>query len=425
VSRARTLGPVETVRALAALTRPDRVDHLSMLAGTGGPGVVLRTPVRSMLITSDPAVVKHVLVERTAGYVKGLGQAHARDLIGAGLLTAEGTEWQRHRAAVTPHLRARAVHPHVQPIVELATANIERLAADHWSQRDLAPVLAEYTLGCLGRVFNFTAPSAARVHRAFEVVQDEAIFQSVTQRAVPLWLRPKTKARVAQALLELQAEAAASTAASDHTQEWTSTEGMLSLFLAGYETTASTLAWAVHYLAGRPQLQEKLAAEGLALLGSAPVTIHDIGRLEWSTAVFKETIRLRPPVWLISRQAISQDIVAGTRLHPGDEVLILPGARHTVAQGEFDPTRFLGAARTGESLAFGAGPRACPGGALADLEATAWLAIAAARLEFRPVVGVPVRVRARMSQAPARTRVQIRRRQEIAEISRKAEGVPV
>ncbi|MBL0887270.1 cytochrome P450 [Myceligenerans indicum] len=396
------LGLWESARVLHGLTRAERGDRLVDVVRRRPGGALLRTPFGRMLITATPSAVKHVLVRHADRYVKGLGQSQARELIGEGLLTAEGEHWRRQRRDTTSYLAARAVHANHGTFLTLARSGVARIEEHGWRDTDPAVLLAEYTLGCLAVTFGFPAPAAEHVHDAFDAVQDEALFRSVTQGLVPLRARRRSRARVRTALGLLAGETSRSLAAGDRDDAWATPEGMTSLFLAGYETTASTLAWAITYLARHPDVQERIRAEAATLdaLDPADLTPQHLAALRWSGATLDETLRLRPPVWLVSRRAIAADDVDGVALSPGDEVLILPAAARSGDPG-FRPERFLTGQR-GSSLDFGAGPRACPGGALARAEAVLWLATASTRLVLTPHGTRPVTARARMSQTPAR-----------------------
>lgn len=397
-----TLGLGESARLLWGLTRGDRVRHLNEVATRYPDGGLLVTPLNRMLITATASATKHVLVTHHRRYRKGLGQAHAGQVIGDGLLTAEGATWQSQRADAAPLLKAKAVERHLTDIADLAMRSVQDLAQQPWSEVDPAVHLASYTLRCLSHTMGFTAPDAATIHDAFEAVQDEALFRSVTQEMLPLRWRPRTRKRVHAALADLAAQASASLEGQQRSESWASPEGMTSLFLAGYETTASTLAWALVHLAARPSLQQQLRDEAWEVV-SEEVTAERLARLRLTECVFKETLRLRPPVWLISRRLLEADTVDGVGLRPGDEVLLLPTitTQHEwLDPREFRPQRFLDSAR-GSALWFGAGPRACPGGALANAEALLWLAHASAHLDLRLLPGRPLTPLARMSQAPA------------------------
>lgn len=426
MTTARTLSARESARLLWGLTRPDRVEHLSRVAERYPQGAVLATPLGRMLITSTPEATKHVLVTDHHKYQKGLGQSHARQIIGDGLLTAEGAHWKGQRQDATPALRAKAIETHHADIARLAEHSVHTFASADSTSTNPSVLLAEYTLGCLGQTVGFTPPPAKEIHDAFETVQDEALLRSVSQGMLPLWTRPRHRHRLQRAMTVLATMTAASLAGQHRQERWATREGMTSLFLAGYETTASTLSWALAHLAARPHLQERIRREAEPVLRTAALTNQwNLGDLRFTDAVFKETLRLRPPVWLLSREAISPDTVDGVDLRPGDEVLLLPSVmarRGWEDPDTFRPDRFLDTQHK-PGLWFGAGPRACPGGALASAEAVLWLAYASTHLELRLRPGVRVTSLARMSQTPAqdlRQIVQIQPRQEWDELATSA-----
>lgn len=393
------LTPIEAAKVLWSLTRANRVTHLEMTLEQHPGGVLLSTPISRMLITSTPEATKHVLVRHHDRYQKGLGQSHARQLIGEGLLTAEGDRWHRQRADTNPLLRARTIEPLQHQIANFAVESVTSLLDD---TTHIEGALANYTLKCLAHTMGFATPDGDRVHAAFDAVQDEALFRSITQNALPMRLRPRRRRLIHQALNSLADEATRSLDDQGRQESWATTEGMTSLFLAGYETTASTLAWAVALLASRPHAQEHIRAE--AEREAATSTDQDsINSLRWTNATFKETLRLRPPVWLISREVTAPDYVSGIALQPGDEVLILPSVaarRGWRDPDSFRPVRFL-EPTTGPAMWFGAGPRACPGGSLAQTEGVLWLSEMCRRAEFRIRPGTSLTPLARMSQAPA------------------------
>lgn len=399
------LSPYESLRLLWGLTRDDRVRHLDAVAQAHPDGALLRTPLGRMLVTSTPSATKSVLVSHHDRYQKGLGQSQARQMIGDGLLTAEGDAWHSQRRDVSPHLRARVLEASYPAIARLAEESVTRISKDGWHSCEPAVRLAEYTLACLGHTMGFPPPDSHDIHHAFDAIQAEALFRSVAQDMVPMAIRPGAHQRVRAALRTLGASSAHALRGQNHQESWATTEGMTSLFLAGYETTASTLAWAIVHLAERPALQQRIANEAQQVLRNhTALESNSLGQLRWSEATFKETLRLRPPVWLISRQAIANDEVDGQQLRPGDQVLILPSVaarREWLDPDAFRPSRFMDGTNKA-ALWFGAGPRACPGGSLAHAEAVLWISYACMNLQFRRHPGTSAKPLARMSQAPAR-----------------------
>ncbi|WP_072691569.1 cytochrome P450 [Rhodococcus marinonascens] len=271
-------------------------------------------------------------------------------------------------------------------------------------------LLAEYTLRCLATVLGAPAPHVAPVLAALDVVQDDAMFRVVTQDRVPAVLRPRAERRLREArtVLDRAADeviaAVVSAGAPDSSPPaWANRDGVISLLLAGYETTSSTLGWAVDELSRRPALAHALVEEREAAddpTDDPADLLRLMGQLRLTTAVVKEVLRLHPAVWLVSRRARRDDVVAGWPIRTGDDVCVVTAEVQREGWAEpdlFDPARFLTHDDHGRYLPFGLGPRGCPGASLAHLEATLWLAEASRRLTLRPALGRRTRALARMS----------------------------
>ena len=169
-------------------------------------------------------------------------------------------------------------------------------------------------------------------------------------------------------------------------------------FLAGHETSASALAWALCLLALHPDWQDRVAAEAQAVLGDAPPEFGDMGRLRIARDVFRETLRLYPPVPMMVRETIRPECFRGRDIEPGAQVVISPWHlhRHTRLWADpdaFDPARY--ATENGASclrsafIPFSAGQRACPGAGFAMIEGSLLLAMLARAYRFTPVAARP------------------------------------
>ncbi|MSP59965.1 MAG: cytochrome P450 [Myxococcales bacterium] len=168
---------------------------------------------------------------------------------------------------------------------------------------------------------------------------------------------------------------------------------VLTLFVAGHETTATGLAWSLHLLARHPESMRRVRAEVDALDGRTP-GVTDLPRLTYTLQVFKEALRLYPPVYLFGRQATEEVTLGGYRLPRGTIVLVSPyGLHRRPAEWpdpeRFDPDRFTPEAEAARPrtawLPFSAGPRTCIGNHFALMEAQIALAIVIQRAELTSV----------------------------------------
>jgi cytochrome P450 len=174
---------------------------------------------------------------------------------------------------------------------------------------------------------------------------------------------------------------------------------VVTIFMAGHETTSQALSWTWYLLAQHPAVERKLHDELAAVLGGRAPRYEDIADLRYARMVIEESMRLYPPAHTLGRQPIAADEVLGHRIPPGAEVLILPWLLHRKPllwddPERFDPERFAperAASRPRFAyVPFGAGPRICIGAAFAMTEAVLILATIAQRYRLRLKPGHPV-----------------------------------
>jgi cytochrome P450 len=174
---------------------------------------------------------------------------------------------------------------------------------------------------------------------------------------------------------------------------------IITIFLAGHETTAMAMTWTWFLLSQHPQAESRLHAELDSVLGGRAPTHEDLSNLIYTRMVVEESMRLYPPVHTMAREAISDDTLVGRRIPKGSVIMIAPWLLHRHVKhwdnpGRFDPERFspkASATRPRFSyLPFGGGKRICIGAAFALTEAIVLLATLAQRYSLRLVPGHPV-----------------------------------
>jgi len=168
------------------------------------------------------------------------------------------------------------------------------------------------------------------------------------------------------------------------------------LFLAGHETSASVLAWALYLIAMRPDIQDRLHAESVAAFGDRAPAFSDMRRLRLARDVFRETLRLYPPVSFMSRDATERTEMRDKVIESGEMIFVSPWLiqRHTTLWDRpdvFDPDRFSDPASKESQRAayipFSAGPRVCLGASFAMQEGILILAYLTRHFRFEPVKG--------------------------------------
>jgi cytochrome P450 len=177
--------------------------------------------------------------------------------------------------------------------------------------------------------------------------------------------------------------------------------GAITIFLAGSETTSTLLCWVFHVLGQRPDLESALQAEVDEVIGDGPVTVEQIGRLEYTRRLITEALRLYPPAWLLTRRTNEALTLGDVSLPAGASVLFSPYSLHRDPAFRTDPDRFDRDRWLPERaknvprpafVPFGAGNRQCIGEGFAWTEAMIVLATVARHWRMRPVPGVEVRM---------------------------------
>ncbi|MGH8723040.1 MAG: cytochrome P450, partial [Burkholderiales bacterium] len=176
-------------------------------------------------------------------------------------------------------------------------------------------------------------------------------------------------------------------------------DDVITFLLAGHETTANALVWTFWLLGQHPEVAARLRSEIDAALGRQPPTLDDLPRLAYVRMVLDEAMRLYPPVWVVDRNTIAEDVIGGHRIRKGTLVMLSQYVthRHPAFWPEperFDPERFAPEAAKARPryayFPFIGGPRMCIGAQFAVTEAMLILACLAPRFELTPVPGHPV-----------------------------------
>lgn len=403
----------------------DRLGMLSDAAAEFGDVVRFSMGPKTIYFFNHPDHAKHVLADNAANYHKGMGNHEARRVLGDGLLTSEGEIWRRQRRVTSPAFRRERIAGFASLVADAADGLAGRLATRAGGPPvDITEEMTQLTLKVLGgTLLDADLTPLQMIAPAFEVVQDQALFEMVSLGAVPLWLPlPRNRRfRVARKQLEY----AVRTLVSD--RERTGGDGdlislwlaagfgsaktrpgvprlhdeLVTILLAGHETTASTLSWTWYLLSQHPEAADRVRAEAEAAFGDHEPEYEDLHRLPFTTAVIQEVMRLYPPVWGLTRIALAADEIDGYRVPAGADVMISPYTLHRHPgfwpdPDAFRPDRFASSSGSSGSsgsssggaqhkyayIPFGAGPRICVGSHLGMLEATLVTAIVAQRLSF-------------------------------------------
>lgn len=381
-------------------------------------------PYLTHLVT-HPDGIRHVIAANDANYCRGRFYEKFKIFFGEGLLTMDGDAWKGHRRVAQPAFLRTVVGgstPHVARATEDLLRRWRRLAED-----------GEH-VGLIGEVMGLTLSSLSRTLFGLDLGDRDgrigaavdfgigAMFNRGTLgEMLPAWLptgRNRAIVRnraVLQAMVErIRREHDRERATVDLVDLFESADGggwpdaavrdeVTTVFLAGQETTAMALCWTLAAVAAHPHVREELEAEVDGVLDGGPVTEEHLPRLRYTRMVVEESLRLYPPIWLYTRDALADDEVMGHHVPAGSSVIVSPLATHRrpdlwPSPETFDPTRFDPELKERRArfayFPFGGGPRQCIGSHLALHELTIMLAMISAgfRLELdQPVaIGAPV-----------------------------------
>lgn len=395
--------------------RRDRLLFVERAVREHGDAVAFPMGGKRLFLFAHPEHFRRVLVENPEGYRKGVGLAEARCFLGDGLLTSEGEVADRERHRLLPAFRRERVEAGGGAIAAAAQEMLGRWDRLEEGERtlDVSREMVLLTLEALGRTLfaSDLRPVARQLADDLDLVGRWAIRRMTALVPLPLWLptRGNRRARRARARLDAVAERLlrerrerGGLDAEDVLAQLLKPGGegerqvrdeVVTLLLAGHETAAATLTWAWHLLALHPEAEARLHQELAEVLGGRPPTVDDLPRLAWTQAVVDEVLRLYPPVWMIPRRAVADDVVHGWAVPAGSDVLLSVCSLHRHPElwtrpESFAPDRFEGARMAPFGfLPFGAGPRACLGGRFAVTEVCLVLAAVAQRYRLAAVPG--------------------------------------
>lgn len=412
--------------------RKDPLEPLCRIPGA--PGIVrIPDPFANVFIIRSPQHARHVLIANQDAYAKGTDYRVLGVLLGNGLLTnTDPVFWQRQRKLVQPMFAKRHLAPMAGHMTAAAHAWLDRWEAQAQGgvEVDAHRAMNALTLDVVDRaLFGVGVDDAttSTVGRAMSDVLHAGSYYLQTgwiTRALmsstgmslnnALRTRPRMWRQAMRAIATLddvvERLVAAYEADPDAPQD-----NLLALLLsardedtgepmsreqvrdevmtflgAGHETTANALSWTWLLLSQHPDVRERLHAEVDEVLGGRTPTAEDVDRLPYTMAVLQESMRLYPPVPAVSRLAVQDDAVGGTRIPKGSGVLVLPYVIHRDPElwpnpEGFDPRRFLDppADRPRQAfMPFGAGRRICVGSGFALMEGVLLMAMIAQRFEL-------------------------------------------
>jgi cytochrome P450 len=441
-------------KTLAGLAPPPRkaASFLKVLRATKGnafevvplaafeqPVYLSKTILGTVLMVNDPDGVRQVLLDNVANYPKNdMEVEFFSAMFGEGLLSAPGPKWRVHRKVMAPSFGTRTVESYA-PAMADSTLNF----AHQWdalpiaAEIDIAEEMKALTLKIICRtMFSTDADELAvlardtlefaqgllvfglldvlpvigprRIKRTVDAIHarfknmDSAIYRLISEREKIRGEAPQDF--LTRLVVAKDPDDGVGLSAAEVRDE------IITIFMAGHETTAVTMTWVWYLLSQHPAEEATLHEELDSVLGGRTPALEDLPKLTYTRMVIEEAMRVYPPAPGISmRQAKEADEICGFKVSPGLQIGISPWIlhRHRLLWEEperFDPTRFSKEASDKRPrfayLPFGGGPRVCIGATLAMTEATLILALLAQRFRLRLKEPQEVRLQTRITLRP-------------------------
>jgi cytochrome P450 len=360
-------------------------------------------------VVSDPEYVDHVLRVNWQNYTKGFAIKRIGFLLGNGLMVSEGEFWKSQRRMVQPAFHEEAIGAMVDMIRDANVGLLEKWtgAAQRNESVNITTDISQMVLETVLR--SLFGEDHDEVAADFAILSDESarnlqfaqMFRPLGKRVVEVAARRRSENRIGADILGMLMQVEDRKSGQPMTDRQLVSE-VMTLIVAGHETTASTLAWTWYLLAENPEAERKLSLEVEALSSVVP-DMRGLPQFEYVRRVIEETLRLYPAGWLMTRKALKDDQLGDYFVPAGAEVYISPYLlqRHPAlweAPERFDPDRFERAQTLDRHpmtmIPFSAGPRKCIGEIFARVEMQMHVAMIAKKLRLRGVSGQQIELEA-------------------------------
>ena len=417
--------------------RRDRLEFVQALQRTYGDVVRYRVAFWTLYQVSHPDHVRHVLQDNHRNYTKGAVLTNLlAPVLGNGLFTSEGDFWLRQRRLMQPVFHRKRIAAFGTIMTDVTTRRLERwqACAERGQPLDIAAEMMRLTLVVATRSL-FGADVSAQVDvvdRAFTAASEHLTYKFdipfYPPASIPTPRNRRFRAslqaldRVVYGLIDERLrrndESGDLLSMLLQVRDAETGEGMsraqlrdevMTLLLAGHETTANALTWSWYLLSQHPEAERRLQTEVATVVGGRLPTVDDLPHLPYTRMVFEEALRLYPPVWITQRQAIAEDEIGGYHIPAGATIALSPWVTHRRPDIWPDPMRFEPERFTEERVAerlrgayipFGSGPRQCIGQSFAMVEGQLVLATIAQQFRLQLVPGRTVEPEARLTLRP-------------------------
>jgi len=384
--------------------------------------------VKEAIVTTNPAVIQHVLKTNAENYQKSEIQVKRMGhFLGKGLLTTHGEAWRTQRRLIQKGFDRKQLEVLSSIMQDSLAESLRDFDRDvRVGPVDIYPHLMKTTFAMVARSLfgaRLKDEDIDLVSHTISRVQEFIVRQTLQPYLNP-WFAASgelrrhegMRARADGILLEYIRTRRDQAPGHDLLQilmdaRYSDGEGMsdelvlsesMQLLVAGHETSSNALSWLLYLLSSRPDCLERVRQEFNSVLGDTSLSFGDVPKFEFATQVILEALRLYPPFWMVDRMAVADDRVGDLAIPRGSTVIVfVHGAHHAQrywpSPESFDPERFTKANEKLHTpfthLPFGAGPRGCIGGNYAMLQILMILSELLRRYDFQLTPGQTIEPR--------------------------------
>ncbi len=386
---------------------PETLETLTYLQREYGDLVGMTKPSgRLTYFVNDPAEVRRILVRRHARYKKGPGFERVKMLLGNGLIVSDGDIWRRSRTMIQPAFKVQNVHRLIDVMIECSDrrAVAWAAAAERGDTVNITEETNEFALELIlisifgddyeNRLMKEGDNPFAFLSR--DSTRDLSVVMKVRAlRKLVLELIEERRSRNIDSFDFLSMYMGATDKKGEPFSDEELLDEVMTLVVAGFETSANTLNWVWHVISGHPDVEQSLIDEAARCVPTVDaVTAENLTEMRYTQQVLEETLRLYPPVWLFTRRSIDDDELEHYDVPPGTDIYLSPYILHRSEHiwpnaDEFDPNRFAlveGKPRKDRPyFPFSLGPRRCLGEYFSFLEMKVHLGLLLPRFRMQRV----------------------------------------
>ncbi len=402
--------------------RKNPLEFLRQASKEYGDVVHMQFGPRHLYLISNPDYIKEILVTKQGHFHKAKGLQVAKAVVGEGILTSEGKQHLRQRRLMQPSFRQEHIRSYGETMVDYSEDMVngwhdgeERLITKDMMELTLAIITKtmfgtnitegvndighaievglKYVSRRASSFIDIPEAIPTRSNREFkEAAQtlDRAIYSIIEERR-------KSETSGQGDLLSMLLAARDEEDNTGMTDKQVRDE-VMTIFVAGHETTANTLSWTLYLLSQHPEVEQKLWDEIDHVLNGRRVTVNDLPKLKYAENIIWETLRLYPAAWMINREVTDAVEIGGHVFQPGETLMMSQYVMHRTPEYFDQPDHFRPERFEGNLLKeipqfaffpFGGGPRVCIGNHFAIMEATLILVTIAQKFQLRLIPDHP------------------------------------